>query len=107
MRFELVYSHGGHGGPYLYLWEALRAAKAIAVGLPHSNHVDIYLRDVKGFVPENLKMRVRYRDTDETVFVYYHSPQTGFREIFSYSIDKAAGFGYTLEVADISEYAGC
>ena len=93
MTYELIYSHGGHGGPYNSMADALDGAARYATGLPYSNHVDIHHRTDKLFGKETLLARVSVSRTLNTLSVDFWRG-TYFEEMDRRELDLPREDGY-------------
>jgi hypothetical protein len=96
MTYELIYSHGGHGGPYPNFVAALRAAKNYAVGLPYTNSVEIHKRTDLLYGKQTVLAKVEVnRGRDMLTIAFWK--QNAFDEIDARPLDLPAEDGYDGE----------
>lgn len=108
MAFELVYSHGGHGGPYHTIIDALDAAFARALGINRSNWIQIYKRDEGGWPSGMPLFRVTvYRMSDVLEVSIWNKNVHEYQKIEEHAIDSPALARYNtreLEDADTVDH---
>lgn len=100
MTYELIYSHGGHGGPYNSMRDALDGANRYAIGLPYSNSVEIHRRTDKLFGKETVLARVSVSRTKNELSVDFWRG-IYFEEMDRRELDLPREDGYNQESVEL------
>lgn len=100
MQYELLYSHGGHGGPYPNFVAAIRAASNYATGLPYTNSVEVHRRTDLLYGKETVLAKVEVNRARDMLTVAFWR-KNHFEEIDVRPLDLPAEDGYNGESVEL------